>query len=131
MPTFSFNLHVILPIVIGTEPLRSAYTNTTLPSIGFTDVEAVNIADNQYTMRQTQFAPMYSMVQMPPVGQFESQPPPTLQERIHSHIDIILHIHVTLLFKSNSAFQTPYDLFVNCNSGISFFGLVLEYFQFV
>ena len=77
VPTFSFNLHVILPIVIGTVPLRSAYTNTTLPTVGFRNVEAVNIADDQYTMGQTQFAPMYSMVQMPPVGQFESQPPPT------------------------------------------------------
>ena len=73
----SFNLHVILPIVIGTEPLRSAYTNTTLPSIRYVNVGAVNIVDNQHTMGQTQFAPMYSMVQMPPVGQFESQPPPT------------------------------------------------------
>ena len=81
VPTFSFNLHVILPIVIGTEPLRSAYTNTTLPTVGFTNVEAVNIADDQYTMGQTQFAPMYSMVQMPPVGQFESQPPSTSQEQ--------------------------------------------------
>ena len=80
VPTFSFNLHVVLPIVIGTEPLRSAYTNTALPTVGFTNVEAVNIADDQYTMGQTQFAPMYSMVQMPPVGQFESQPPPASQE---------------------------------------------------
>ena len=80
VPTFSFNLHVILPIVIGTEPLRSAYTNTTLPTVGFTNIETVNIADDQYTMGQTQFAPMYSMVQMPPVGQFESQPPPTSQK---------------------------------------------------
>ena len=66
--------------IIGTEPLRSAYTNTTLPSIGFANVEAVNIADNQYTMGQTQSAPMYSMVQMPPVGHFESQLPLTSQE---------------------------------------------------
>ena len=79
VPTFSFNLHVILPIVIGTEPLRSAYTNTTSPSIGFTNVEVhmVNIADNQYTMGQTHFAPMYSMVQMPAVGQFETPPYPS------------------------------------------------------
>ena len=54
VPTFSFNLHVVLPIVIGTEPLRSAYTNTTLPTVGVTNVEAVNIADDQYTMGQTQ-----------------------------------------------------------------------------
>ena len=80
VPTYGSNRHVLLPIVIGTEPLRSAYTNTTLPTVGFTNVEAVNIADDQYTMGQTQFAPMYSMVQMPPVGQFESQPPPTSQE---------------------------------------------------
>ena len=77
VPAFSSNLHVVLPIVIGTEPLRSAYTNTTLPSIGFANVKAVNIADNRYTMGQTQFAPMYFMVQMPPVGQFETPPYPS------------------------------------------------------
>ena len=76
VPTFSFNLHVGIPIVIGTEPLRSVYGNSALPTIGFSNTEAVNIADNQYTMGQTQFAPMYSMVQMPPQGEVGSQPPP-------------------------------------------------------
>ena len=75
VPTFSSNLHVNIPIVIGNEPLRSAYSNSALPTIGFSSKEAVNIADNQYTMGQTQFAPMLSMVQMPPQGEVGNQPP--------------------------------------------------------
>ena len=74
VPTSKSNLHVTLPVIIGTEPLRSVYSTGTLPSIGFASVEAVNVADNQYTMGQTQFAPMYSMVQLSLVGQSESQP---------------------------------------------------------
>jgi hypothetical protein len=75
VPTFSINLHVVLPIVVGTEPLRSVYGNSAFPTIGFSNTEAVNIADNQYTMGQTQFAPMLSMVQMPPQGEVGNQPP--------------------------------------------------------
>ena len=74
VPTSKSNLHVTLPVVIGTEPLRSVYPTGTLPSIGFASVEAVNIADNQYTMGQTHFAPVYSVVQMSPVAQSKSQP---------------------------------------------------------
>ena len=68
-----FTLHLNIPIVIGTEPLRSVYANTVLPTIGWGQAEAVNIADNQYTMGHTQFAPLFPMVQLPPAG--EDQPP--------------------------------------------------------
>ena len=73
VPTFSINLHLNIPIVIGTEPLRSVYANTALPTIGWGQSEAVNIADNQYTMGQTQFAPLFPMMQLPPTGE---NPPP-------------------------------------------------------
>ena len=73
VPTFSINLHLNIPIVIGTEPLRSVYANTALPTIGWGQAEAVNIADNQYTMGQTQFAPLFPMLQLPPAGE---NPPP-------------------------------------------------------
>ena len=63
-----FTLHLNIPIVIGTEPLRSVYANTALPTIGWGQAEAVNIADNQYTMGQTQFAPLFPMLQLPPTG---------------------------------------------------------------
>ena len=71
-----FTLHLKLPIVIGTEPLRSVYANTTLPAIGWGQAEAVNIADNQYTMGQTQFIPLFPMVQLPQAGE---DPPPQHQ----------------------------------------------------
>ena len=73
VPTFSINLHLNIPIVIGTEPLRSVYANSTLPTIGWGQAEAVNIADNQYTMGHTQFAPLFPMVQLLAAGQ---APPP-------------------------------------------------------
>ena len=73
VPTFSINLHLHIPVVIGTEPLRSVYANTTLPAIGWSQAEAVNIADNQYTMGQTQFIPLFPMVQLPQAGE---DPPP-------------------------------------------------------
>ena len=79
VPTFSINLHLNIPIVIGTEPLRSVYANTALPTIGWGQSEAVNIADNQYTMGQTQFAPLFPMVQLPPAGQ---GPPPQCLENV-------------------------------------------------
>ena len=73
VPTFSINLHLNIPIVIGTEPLRSVYANTVLPTIGWGQAEAVNIADNQYTMGHTQFTPLFPMVQLPAAGE---DPPP-------------------------------------------------------
>ena len=72
-----FTLHLNIPIVIGTEPLRSVYANTILPTIGWGQTEAVNIADNQYTMGHTQFTPLFPMVQLPPVGEdLPPDPPP-------------------------------------------------------
>ena len=76
VPTFSINLHLGIPIVIGTDPLRSVYANSTLPTIGWGQAEAVNIADNQYTMGHTQFAPLFPMVQLPAASQY---PPPQYQ----------------------------------------------------
>ena len=71
-----YTLHLNIPIVIGTDPLRSVYANSTLPTIGWSQAEAVNIADNQYTMGHTQFTPLFPMVQLPTAGQ-DLPPDPT------------------------------------------------------
>ena len=71
-----YTLHLNIPIVIGTDPLRSVYANSTLPTIGWSQAEAVNIADNQYTMGHTHVAPLFPMVQLPTAGQ-DLPPDPT------------------------------------------------------
>ena len=85
VPTGSLNMTLNLPVVIGTEPLASVYADSGLPVSRFTAAPAVNIADNRYTMGQTQFAPMYRTLTVaqpsaPPQGgdgvRYESLPPP-------------------------------------------------------
>jgi hypothetical protein len=59
-PAFSFNLHVRIPIVIGTQPLRSVYTDNTLPSVGYGEsARSVTLSDSK---RVFKFAPLYSVL---------------------------------------------------------------------
>ena len=78
---FAIDIVAKFPITIGTVPFDSISDPSTAPSIGFARTQAVNIADNQYTMGQTEFAPMYSMVQMSPHPQMEVEnlEPPLLK----------------------------------------------------
>jgi hypothetical protein len=73
---FAFNIVATFPITIGTVPFSSVNRTSTSPTIGFVRTQAANIADDQYTMGQTEFAPMYHFVQMPSQGQAENHPPP-------------------------------------------------------
>ena len=73
---FTNNIVANFPITIGTVPFSSVNHTSASPTIEFMRTQAVDIADDQYTMGQTEFAPMYGIEQMPSQGQVENHPPP-------------------------------------------------------
>ena len=86
VPTFSTNLQLTIPIVVGTEPLQSVYANATLPTIGWRrTAQTVSIANDRYTMGEIKYAPLFPVLQLPQADQ--DQPPrcpgdlPTLPPR--------------------------------------------------
>ena len=57
-PAFNSNLCVRIPVVIGTQPLRSVYTDTTIPSIGYVEsARSVILRDSKGVFK---FTPLYS-----------------------------------------------------------------------
>ena len=90
VPTFSNNLQLTIPIVVGTEPLESVYASTSLPTIGWRRADQeVSIANNQYTMGEIQYAPLFPVLELPQPVQDKPPPypgdPPALPPRTQLH----------------------------------------------